>query len=288
MRLEDDIARLGGLAATHQLYAAGWSKYVLGAAVASGAITRLRQGWYSLPRTPELEQQAARVGGRLSCISGARQHGLLVRSGEQLHVSVTPNAVRLRSRFDKSTRLTTLGNPGVTVHWNDPGASGSLFCLDVAHCLAHMALCQSPEWVVAAADSALRLGKMSQHEWAEIIARLPQRLTALLSTTDIRSESITESITRFRLHCLGIEAQLQVRISGVGRVDMLIGNRLVIEVDGYTYHSDPVQFESDRRRDAQLSIRGYRVLRFSYKQIMGHWSEVRAAITAAMARGDHL
>lgn len=93
---------------------------------------------------------------------------------------------------------------------------------------------------------------------------------------------------RVRLQGLGIEPRLQVRIPGVGRVDLLIGTRLVVEVDGRAYHSDPQDFERDRTRDARLSIRGYRVLRFSYQQVMSRWGEVKGAILAALARGDHL
>jgi very-short-patch-repair endonuclease len=79
----------------------------------------------------------------------------------------------------------------------------------------------------------------------------------------------------------------QVPLPGAGRVDFLIGTRLVVEVDGYTYHSDPARFESDRRRDARLSALGYRVLRFSYRQVFERWHEVRAAVLAAVARNDH-
>jgi very-short-patch-repair endonuclease len=287
MTLKTVIASLGGLAATHQLHAAGWNKHALTAAVAAGTILRVRQGWYCLPSAPEPDQQAVRVGGRLSCTSGAERHGLLVRSSSKLHVAVTPNAARLRSRSDKTVRLATLRSPDVTVHWSDADASGSAFCLDVRDCLAEMALCQSPEWVVAAVDSALRLHKITMREWLEIVAELPGGLGTLLAEADILSESITESVTRFRLHRIGIIPRLQVKIRGVGRVDMLIGTRLVIEVDGYAYHADPERFEADRRRDARLSALGYRVLRFSYKQVMHHWSEVRAAIIAAMDRGDH-
>ena len=287
MTLETDIAHLGGLAATHQLHAAGWSKHTLTAAVAAGAIIRVRQGWYCLPSTPDPDQQAARVGGRLSCKSGAQWHGLSVRSSSTLHVAVTPNAARLRSRSDKTVRLATLPSSGVTVHWSDADTSGSAFCLDVRDCLAEMALCQSPEWVVAAVDSALRLHQITMREWLEIIARLPERLGTLLAEADILAESITESVTRFRLHRIGIIPRLQVKIRGVGRVDMVIGTKLVIEIDGYAYHADPERFEADRRRDARLSALGYRVLRFSYKQVMHNWSEVRAAIIAAMDRGDH-
>ncbi|WP_354567798.1 DUF559 domain-containing protein [Glaciihabitans sp. UYNi722] len=151
-----------------------------------------------------------------------------------------------------------------------------------------MAFCQSPELVVAAADSALRLGRISLIEWTVLISELPRQLRRLLAQVDARSESITESVTRFRLQRLRIDTRLQVKIGGIGRVDLLIGSRLVVEVDGWKYHSDPEQFEADRRRDARLSARGYRVLRFSYRQVMNNWSEVKAAILGAIARGDHL
>ncbi len=80
----------------------------------------------------------------------------------------------------------------------------------------------------------------------------------------------------------------QVEIRGVGRVDFLVGERLVIEVDGREYHVDVERFENDRRRDALLSGLGFRVLRFSYEQVLRRWSEVAAAVFGAIARGDHL
>ena len=79
----------------------------------------------------------------------------------------------------------------------------------------------------------------------------------------------------------------QVRIADK-RVDFLIGRRLVIEVDGAEYHIDPVRFEADRTRDAELTTIGYIVLRFSYNQVIYRWHEVESAILASVTRGDHL
>jgi very-short-patch-repair endonuclease len=288
MTLSHDIENYGGLAATHELYSRGWTKRSLAIAVAEGAIIRVRQGWYTLPSTSESQREGVRVGGQLGCVSGARLHGLSVRASGHVHVSVAPHTARLRSKSDKQVRLASMKSPGVIVHWNNADAHGTRFVLGVRECLSQMSLCQSPEWVVAAADSALRARLLTASEWRDDIRLLPRRLRRLLSKVDARAESITESVTRFRLEQLGFEPRLQVTIRGVGRVDMVLGKRLVIEVDGYAYHSDPEAFEADRRRDARLSALGYRVLRFSYKQVMHHWSEVRAAITAAVARGDHL
>lgn len=286
--IDRDIGHYGGLAATHELYSRGWTKRSLAVAVAEGEIIRVRQGWYTLPSTPEIQRERIRVGGRLGCISGAEVLGLSVRASGDLHVAVAAHAARLRSNFDKRVRLASITSPEVIVHWNDANDTGTRFVLGVRECLRQMSLCQSPEWVVAAVDSALRRRMLTASEWRDDIRVLPRRLRRLLSRVDARAESITESVVRFRLEQLGFEPRIQVSIRGVGRVDLVLGDRLVIEVDGYAYHSDPETFEADRRRDARLSARGYRVLRFSYRQVMRHWSEVRASIEAAVARGDHL
>lgn len=281
------IERHGGLAPTYELLAAGWTSYQLTRAVASGDIIRVRQGWYALPETPELLQQAVRVGGRLSCISGALRYGMPVSGSPFLHVAVARNSCRLRSKDDKSTRLID-DNRAVVVHWTDDRDSDDRMLQSPIRCVADMVRCQSAELVVAAADAALRLGLFSLRDWRSVLSSLPDRLAALLGRVDARSESITESLARFRFHGLGIEPRLQVKIAGVGRVDMIFGERLVIEIDGWAYHGDREQFERDRRRDARLSAKGFRVLRFSYRQVMHSWSEVKAAVLAAIARGDHL
>lgn len=45
------------------------------------------------------------------------------------------------------------------------------------------------------------------------------------------------------------------------------GADLVVETDGFTYHSMPTVFESDRNRDQVLMLAGYRVVRFTYNQL---------------------
>jgi very-short-patch-repair endonuclease len=44
-------------------------------------------------------------------------------------------------------------------------------------------------------------------------------------------------------------------------------SRLIVEVDGYEYHGGRTSFEADRARDAELTLQGYRVLRFTYRQV---------------------
>jgi very-short-patch-repair endonuclease len=287
MKPSDTVRRKGGLAATHELLTTGWTSYQLTHAVAAGDIVRVRQGWYAVPETPEPLQQAVRVGGRLSCISGALRHGLPALASPLLHVAVARHSCRLRSKDDKANRL-IYDNRGVIVHWTDDRDSDDRMLQSPIRCVVDMIRCQRPELVIAAADAGIRLGLFTLREWRETLFALPDRLATLLGSVDARAESITESLTRVRLCGLGVQPRLQVAIAGVGRVDMVIGERLVIELDGWAYHADRDQFELDRRRDARLSARGFHVLRFSYQQVMHAWSEVKAAILAAIARGDHL
>ena len=43
--------------------------------------------------------------------------------------------------------------------------------------------------------------------------------------------------------------------------------RLIVELDGFEYHSSREAFEADRRRDRDLQLRGYDVLRFADSEL---------------------
>lgn len=62
----------------------------------------------------------------------------------------------------------------------------------------------------------------------------------------------------------GLTVKLQVEISRY-RVDFLVDDTLVVEVDGAKWHSGPVAIVRDRKRDAALSELGYTVLRIPAK-----------------------
>lgn len=283
MSLLEDVRRRD-VAATHELLADGWSSRQLSRAVARGEIVRVRQGWYAAPDLPIPLQEAVRVGGQLTCAQAGRLLGLSVRNRPRLHVAVPLHASRLRRPDNARERLDPRD---AVIHWVADGGRSRVI-RDVLDVLVDMAYCQPLELTIAAVDSALRLGLTDKAAWLSRCRTMPRRLRRWLARVDRRAASITESLVRVRLQGLGIEPRLQVRIPGVGRVDLLIGTRLVVEVDGRAYHSDPQDFERDRTRDARLSIRGYRVLRFSYQQVMSRWGEVKGAILAALARGDHL
>ena len=61
-------------------------------------------------------------------------------------------------------------------------------------------------------------------------------------------------------------------------------HHLIVETDGAATHATPQAFEADRRRDAELAARGYRVLRFTWRQIVYEPDSVLRAV-AAVLRG---
>ena len=177
------------------------------------------------------------------------------------------------------------------VHWCDLEPAGRL-SLGLEDALRQVVRCQPIEYVVAVVDSALSgqgrgAALLSRKRWVVIAEEFPE-LTQHLLEVDPESGSGTESVFRIRLlvRC-GLRPRTQVSVPGVGRVDFVLGHRLVIEVDSERFHADPVQYRADRRRDALLSARGFRVLRFTYEQVLFDWPQVEASVLAAVARGDH-
>jgi len=112
-------------------------------------------------------------------------------------------------------------------------------------------------------------------------SRLPHLKEALSLSSD-RARSILETVARLQLIDMGLTPQVGVWIEGVGEVDMIILGFIVIEVDGWAFHSSKEQREKDLKRDRELLRRGYVVLRFTYDDVMnGDFArEVPVSVTA--------
>jgi very-short-patch-repair endonuclease len=60
--------------------------------------------------------------------------------------------------------------------------------------------------------------------------------------------------------------------------------RLIVEVDGYAYHTHRAAFERDRARDQRLIAAGYRVIRVTWMQLRDRPIETIASIVKALAQ----
>jgi very-short-patch-repair endonuclease len=59
--------------------------------------------------------------------------------------------------------------------------------------------------------------------------------------------------------------------------------KLVVEFDSWEFHHSRAAFENDRRRDADLQLAGYVVLRITWRRLVGEPEAVVAQIAAALA-----
>ncbi|MDM7855549.1 DUF559 domain-containing protein [Cellulomonas alba] len=132
--------------------------------------------------------------------------------------------------------------------------------------LGHAARCLQLPDLVAAVDAALARGLVRR---VDLAAQSPRAGAALfrraLALADARSGSFQESIVRVALVEAGLDVEPQVRIPGVGRVDLLVDRHIVVEADGFAYHGDRVAFREDRRRDRRLELAGHPVLRYAFE-----------------------
>lgn len=275
-----------GVAPRAAFLAAGVTSYALGRARHEGRLLRVRRAWFAEPTADPRIVTAVRIGGALTCHSVLERHGLWVLPDERIHVSVPANAGRLRSA--KSARIPLAAEPGgAVVHWRRPAGEVLHPIDDLATSLAHYATCASPEFALVAIDCALNRSLVTVGMLEAAFVGLPERCRALLLRADSSSQSGLETLSRDRLRRHRVRVRTQVRIRGVGRVDVLIGDRLVLELDGYGFHATGEAFETDRRRDLALHALGYRVVRLSYRQVMEGWDGAEQVILSMIRRGDH-
>jgi very-short-patch-repair endonuclease len=276
MNIEDWVRRNGRIAHTSDIIKAGATRYGIRAALASGSLVRVRRDWLALPDCDPQLKLAAQCGGRLTCVTAAQRMGLWVLPDNLLHLAVAPNAGRLP------------GGSAVKPHWSaGPTPTSRLMLIDpLENVLVRVAECQPFESAVVVLDSALRLHRTT----AAQLRRIPTKSTRFATALDAASEfsdSGIESIPCVRFARIGIVVRQQVIIDD-HPVDGLIGDRLVLQIDGYGPHSNADRRRRDLRQDGRLTLMGYTVFRFDYVQVLGHWAYVESTVLSAMAQGLHL
>jgi very-short-patch-repair endonuclease len=249
----------------------------IAAAVEAGALRRVRRGTYVAGGSHPDIVEAARHGGRLDCVSLLRTRGVFVQHRSGLHIQQDSHASRRPSPPTDAC-----------YHWRSSSASRESAVTDVVEAVAQAVRCQPPRSAVATLDSAWHLGLVDERDIAEIFVRLPHRYRVLRGLLDARSESGTESLVRLLLRSMGCEIQLQVRIEGVGRVDMVVDGWLIVECDSEEFHRDWQAHKRDRRRDLAAVERGFVPVRLLAEDVLFHPERVRASLERLVRRGPLL
>ncbi len=263
----------GGLARTSALRTAGFSRRTLDRHIATGAAVRLPRGWLALPDVDRDLVEAAGRGVVLTCITQARRRGLwLLADEEPPHVAAPPHAGRVATS-------------GLHVHWAQPLVARHPDALvdPIENVLCLVACCQPFENALAVWESAFRKKLTTPVEMAEYA--LPPLARKVLEEADVWSDSGLETFVVPRLRWMKLPLRRQIWIAG-HRIDLLIGDRLVLQIDGATHTG--AQRDEDIAHDALLRLMGYHVIRVSYTHIVHRWHEVQDTIMRAVAQGLHL
>jgi very-short-patch-repair endonuclease len=211
----------------------------------------------------------------VTCATAAELAGLWTTKHTGVHVAVPGNAARL----DRT---------GLRLHWGAGPAPVARNAVDdhILNVLFHTARCLGRDAALPIWDSAVRKQKVE----LAFLRRVPWRspdARALTGAVSTLSDAGGETIFVNGMRAQGVVVKQQVWIDG-HPVDGLIGQRLVVQIDGFEHHSDPKARRRDMAADARLALMGYTVLRFDYQQLLFNWTYVTDTIAHAMAQGLHL
>jgi very-short-patch-repair endonuclease len=267
-----------GVVRRSDLEAIGLSRTMIADRIAKGRLRVLYRGVYAVGHRRlrrEGEWLAAAWGaGPTAVIShwtAAAQWDLLAPRGRRIHVTRPsssgrePNPARIRVH-----RVATLRPWECTTVDTIPITTAARTVLDLASQMRPAAL----EDLIARADRlalfdlvAVRRSLLAhpRQRGAPALRRLLDELYGS-GAADLRSGLEVKLLQLCADHGLPRPAA-NVQIAGFLVDFHWPGTSLVVETDGYAFHSTRAAFERDRDRDQLLALAGYRVLRFTYVQV---------------------
>lgn len=278
------LAICGGAARWTSLRDLKVPERALAAAARDGAVLRVGHGGYALPDAQPGLVAAVALGGAASHATAAALHGWPIWTPDsRLHVTVP-------SRRD-------LVLPRVVVHQARLGPADvqsyracTTALRTALDCARSMPLAEA----VCILDGAVRAGALTVRQLTEAAERSrgpgATRLRRAVANVDPRSASALESVLRMLLVATGRRVQSQVFFTGVGEVDFVVDERLVVEGDGYEFHANREAYRKDRRRGNGLTVGGRPLLRFTYEDVRGRplWviDQVQRALGQRPPPGD--
>jgi hypothetical protein len=289
------IARIAfdqhGIVTLEQLRDAGLGAGAVGLRLHNGRLHRLHRGVYAVGHA-RISQEARWLaavlalgdGAVLSHVSAAALWGIRYSSSAYVHVTVPTAGGRHRRPGVVVHRSLTLGPADVDEREGIAVTSLSRTLLDLAGMLAPGRLERAVERSLAARLFDLRA--------VEAVLHANRRRRGAAALTEIVARIHAEpSLTRLELEALmldlcdahGIERPaVNVLVDGL-EVDFLWrAQRLVVETDGREDHDTPVAFARDRERDEWLTVRGYSVVRFTYRRVVGQPAAVAGTLRALL------
>lgn len=256
MEIETFLRQRAGVATASTLHGAGFSRIAIDKCLKDGRIVRVRRGIYSMPREAGALCVALQHNAMLTCLSAAPTYRLwTIQDADVVHLS--PG--------HKKTPPGTLthGRCGHPTHPWLPVAG-------LADVLIHALRCLPPLQSLVMVQSAAQRGDIN----LDFLRRkLPgnrnARARSVLDSVIPRADSVLEVLANYHFRRAGLHVRRHVELTGVGEVDFLVEECLVVETDGST-HLEPRQVKKDRKRNNATIIGGRLGLRFGYDDVVHH------------------
>ncbi len=289
-----ELARLAelqrGVLHRSQLLEAGLSPAAIRHRLAARCLHRLHPGVYLFGR-PRLEPLAAATAAVIHFagrgVLSHRTAALLWQLSDvpELPVEVTLAGLDARPRPGLVVHRRSSWQPGdVCRHSRLPVTAPARTLIDLASVFGR-------DELEAAYAVALRRRLLEPAQLAQALAATP-RVKGAASLRQLIQQGGEPRLTRshYERKLLELLARAQLPKPTVNaqllgmEVDLLWpGQRLVVEFDGFGYHSARRSFERDRLRDQRLVAAGYRVIRITARQLDRTPEAVIARVAAALA-----
>jgi very-short-patch-repair endonuclease len=231
-----------------------------------------RHGIWALPSADQEYLSALVNNGQLTCASAAVRYGLWLKD--------RPVGLHLATKHNRGRGF--VRHSGVRL-----GSEALLPVASVEDTVIHALTCLSDVDAIAVAQSAMQKhGIVRDILEGELRANYFGNARKRLRMADGLSESVPEISARLLFEAEGLTFRRQVRISGVGRVDTLIDGWLIVEVNGYQFHSSRAAWRKDMGRLNAAQAKGYQVLSFAPEQVWNSPDDVMAQIRCLLAQGS--
>jgi predicted transcriptional regulator of viral defense system len=268
-----------GNVTTRELLEAGIDKDGIAHRLKMGRLFREHHGVYSVgrpARTP-IERASAAVlaggpGAALSHSSAMALWGYWNRWDQPFEIVVPA---------DRRPRGITAHRPS-TLRWRDLTTQLGVRVTSPARTIFDMTSRLNDRTLARTVNNALHSKWMNESELAELIGRLghlpaARRLAPLIGLDGTPPRSGWED--EFPVFCA--ESDLPVPIMGARVcgyiVDALFpAEKVIVELDSWEYHKDPVAFETDRERDVVTLAHGFVTVRITWERVHTRW-DVEAA-----------
>ena len=141
---------------------------------------------------------------------------------------------------------------------------------------------------LAVLDGACRLGGVRTGRLRRALKTLGPKAALIADLVNPARASVYESLFFVLMYQANMpmpRCQFEVRrgMVFIARADFAWANRrVIVEIDGFEYHSDRAAFQEDRRRQNALVNAGWRVLRFTVADLLLRPEAVVAEVRAAL------